>query len=391
MSSHANSSGVNQTAPRRCLITGGAGFIGSHLAELLANRGDHVVIVDNLSTGRRSNLRNLPAGQHTFIHHSVRDALPRFRPGEFDEIYHLAAAVGVRLVIEKPIHTIETNVLESIDLLRFAAAASTPTLIASTSEVYGKGSRTPFSEDDDVVYGPTTLNRWSYACSKAIDEYLALAHHHEHGLPAVIVRFFNTVGPRQVGEYGMVLPRFVTAALHGQPLEVHGDGKQSRCFCDVRDSVQALPKMLASERCRGRVINLGDDKSIQIRDLAELVIKTLGSKSPIALVPYQEAFGKNFDDLRDRRPDLTRVRQLLGFAAKIPLVQTIRDLAAEIEASGAQTHKSPGPQADAQHGRPKASGAAGFRRSTVGRQGGDSRPLADEGLTPQARAPKGTP
>lgn len=298
---------------------------------MLAERGDRLVIVDNLSTGRRSNLHRLPESQYTFIHATVSEALRDFRHGEFDEIYHLAAAVGVRLVIERPIHTIETNVLESIDLLRFAAAASTPTLIASTSEVYGKGSKTPFAEDDDVVYGPTTLNRWSYACSKAIDEYLALAHHREHGLPVVIARFFNTVGPRQVGEYGMVLPRFVAAALRGEPLEVHGDGMQSRCFCDVRDSAPALPRMLATPSCHGRVLNLGDDQSIRIRELAELVIATLGSRSTIKMVPYAQAFGSNFDDLRDRRPDLTRIQQAIGFKARIPLTQTIRDLAADMQ------------------------------------------------------------
>jgi UDP-glucose 4-epimerase len=208
-------------------------------------------------------------------------------------------------------------------------------LIASTSEVYGKGSKTPFAEDDDVVYGPTTLNRWSYACSKAIDEYLALAHHKEHGLPVVIARFFNTVGPRQVGEYGMVLPRFVAAALAGAPIEVHGDGRQSRCFCDVRDTAPALPRMLGSANCHGRVLNLGDDKSIRIIELAELVKRTLESDSPIRLIPYAEAFGENFDDLRDRRPDLSRVRQAIGFEARIPLERTIQDLAAEMTASNA--------------------------------------------------------
>lgn len=316
---------------RRCLVTGGAGFIGSHLVEALTARGDHVVVVDNLSTGRLSNLGRVASGRITFLHASVSESLQRFRRGEFSEIYHLAAAVGVRLVIERPIHTIETNVLESIELLRFAAASGTPTLIASTSEVYGKGSRTPFAEDDDVVYGPTTLNRWSYACSKAIDEYLSLAHHHEHGLPVVVVRFFNTVGPRQVGEYGMVLPRFVAAAIEGRPLEVHGDGSQSRCFCDVRDVAPALPRMLETPTCTGRVMNLGDDHPISIRNLAELVKRTLGSASPITLVPYREAFGDRFDDLRDRRPDLSRIRQSIGFAARIPLEQTIRDLAAEME------------------------------------------------------------
>lgn len=340
---------------RRSLVTGGAGFIGSHLVEQLIARGDHVVIVDNLSTGRLDNLRHANAQRTTFIHRSVSDALPHFVPGEFDEIYHLAAAVGVRLVIERPIHTIETNVLESIELLRFAAGTRTPTLLASTSEVYGKGSKTPFAEEDDVVYGPTTLNRWSYACSKAIDEYLALAHHREHGLPVVIIRFFNTVGPRQIGEYGMVLPRFVGAALSGRPIEVHGDGRQTRCFCDVRDSAAALPGMLANPACHGRVFNLGDDQPIRIGELAELVRATLHSQSPIALVPYQDAFGKNFDDLRDRRPDLTRIRQAIGFKAQIPLVQTIRDLAAEMQGNSVEHSAQPVPARDAASRRPAAS------------------------------------
>jgi UDP-glucose 4-epimerase len=200
-------------------------------------------------------------------------------------------------------------------------------MLASTSEVYGKGSRTPFSEDDDVVYGPTIYNRWSYACSKAIDEYLALAYHRQHGLPAQIIRFFNTVGPRQVGEYGMVLPRFVAAALAGQPLEVHGDGRQSRCFCDVRDVIKILPQMMRNASCYGRVFNLGSDQPIQIRALAELVIRTLQSSSTIVHVPYEEAFGTGFDDLRDRRPDLTRVKQSAGFDPVIGLERTIRDIA----------------------------------------------------------------
>lgn len=314
---------------RICLVTGGAGFIGSHLVERLVARGDRVVIVDNLSTGRLSNLESVDQSRIRFIQRNVSEAVAGFVPGEFEEIYHLAAAVGVRLVIQQPIRTIETNVLETSALLQFASQTSTPTLLASTSEVYGKGSKTPFSEDDDVVYGPTTLSRWSYACSKAIDEYLALAHHRQHQLPIVIVRFFNTVGPRQVGEYGMVLPRFVEAALAGRPLEVHGDGRQSRCFCDVRDVVAVLPAMLTNSQCSGRVFNLGSDSSIQIRALAELVRETLGSSSPVSLVPYEKAFGAGFDDLRDRRPDLTRIREAVGFQPSIPLVQTIRDLADE--------------------------------------------------------------
>jgi UDP-glucose 4-epimerase len=315
---------------RECLVTGGSGFIGSHLVEKLVARGDHVTVVDDLSTGRRSNLAHVDPRAVTFIHSNVSEAIGRFRPGQFAEIYHLAAAVGVRLVIEQPIHTIENNVLETSALLQFAAQAKTPLMLASTSEVYGKGSKTPFAEDDDVVYGPTIFSRWSYACSKAIDEYLALAHHQQHALPVVIVRFFNTVGPRQVGQYGMVLPRFVAAAMANRPMEVHGDGAQSRCFCDVRDVVNVLPKLLAAPACAGRVFNLGHDQSIQIRALAELVRDTLGSGSSIVSVPYEDAFGAGFDDLRDRRPDLARIRAAVGFKSEIPLVQTIRDIAAEL-------------------------------------------------------------
>ena len=315
--------------PRSVLVTGGAGFIGSHLLEVLAARGDHITVVDDLSTGRRENLGVVGAEQVTFVEARVAEALPDLEPGRFDEIYHLAAAVGVRLVIERPIHTIETNVHETSALLQFAAAARTPVLIASTSEVYGKSTKTPFAEDDDVVYGPTTLSRWSYACSKAIDEYLALAYAREHGLPAVVMRFFNTVGPRQIGQYGMVLPRFVEAALRGDALEVHGDGGQSRCFCDVRDVVAALPRVLGTSACHGRVFNIGHDEVITIGDLARLVIETVQSTSDIRLVPYDEAFGHGFDDLRIRRPDLTRLRDAIGFQARIPLRQTIADLATE--------------------------------------------------------------
>lgn len=319
------------------LLTGGAGFIGSHLLESLLARGDQVTVIDNLSTGRRSNWDDLREEQRLrlrILEGSVAESLAHVRPGEFDQIYHLAAAVGVRLVIERPSHTIETNILETSAVLRFAAAARTPILLASTSEVYGKGLRTPFREDDDVVYGPTIYSRWSYACSKAINEYLALALHREQALPAVIVRFFNTVGPRQVGEYGMVLPRFVEAALKGRPLEVHGDGGQSRCFCDVRDAVRALTCLLETPACHGRVFNLGSDREITIGDLAVLVKRTLGSSSPITLVPYSQAFGPGFDDLRRRRPDLARIREAIGWSPTIPLEKTIRDLAAHL--TGAQ-------------------------------------------------------
>lgn len=322
---------------KRVLVTGGAGFIGSSLVERLLARGDSVTVIDNLSTGRLENLEPLRrdadvARRLRVVTREVSAALPSFDPRDFDEIYHLAAAVGVRLVLEEPIRTIETNVQEASALLRFAAETQTPTLLASTSEVYGKSAKTPFAEDDDVVYGPTIFSRWSYACSKAIDEYLALAYHARHALPVVIVRFFNTVGPRQIGRYGMVLPRFVRAALAGDALEVHGDGSQSRCFCDVRDALPALTALVGDRRHAGRVFNLGRDEVISIRELAELVIRTLGSSSTIRFVPYEEAFASGFDDLVVRQPDLTRIREAIGFRPSIPLERTIRDIAAELSA-----------------------------------------------------------
>jgi len=312
---------------RVALVTGGAGFIGSHLVEHLVGRGDHVIVIDDLSTGRRCNLQDVDETHMTFIESSVAEGLRSLEPGNIEEIYHLAAAVGVRLVIRRPIETIETNVLETSAVLGFASRGRIPTMIASTSEVYGKTTRIPFAEDDDVVYGPPQQARWAYACSKALDEYLALAHHQQHALPVVVVRFFNIVGPRQVGEYGMVLPRFVERALAGEPLEVHGDGRQTRCFCDVRDVVSVLPQLVGTPDHRARVMNLGGDQLIEIRALAELVRGTLRSESPIVFVSYEQAFGADFDDLRCRQPDLTRIREATGFVPRTPLVQTIRDLA----------------------------------------------------------------
>ncbi len=324
-----------------CLVTGGAGFIGSHLVERLVARGDHVIIIDNLSTGCLHNLDGIDANRITVLQTTVTEGLAELKPGACHEIYHLAAAVGVRLVIEKPVHTIETNVHETMAVLRYATESLTPILIASTSEVYGKSTRIPFAEDDDVVYGPTIYPRWSYACSKAIDEFLALAYHREDGLPVTIPRFFNTVGPRQVGGYGMVLPRFVERALAGQPLEVHGDGEQTRCFCDVRDVVDLLPALLSHPKASGQVFNVGHDQPIGIRDLATLVCRTLNSKSEIQTIPYEEVFGADFDDLRNRQPDLSRLRALTGFQSTIPLTQTILDLAASLSKSNAaQTEAS---------------------------------------------------
>ncbi|MBX3363833.1 MAG: GDP-mannose 4,6-dehydratase [Phycisphaeraceae bacterium] len=326
----------NDHAPssRVSLVTGGAGFIGSHLVDALLVRGDHVTVIDDLSTGLRANL----PGEHPrlrFIEADLGDALSALGKGEvFDEIYHLAAAVGVARVMADPIGSIETNVGLTASLLRFAArhgreSHGARTLIASSSEVYGKAAKSPFSELDDVVYGPTTVTRWSYACSKALDEHLALAWSAKHNLPTVIVRFFNTVGPRQVGEYGMVLPRFVRAALRGEDLQVYGDGRQSRCFADVRDVVGALPRLMATPACIGSVFNLGSDRSITIAELADLVISTLGSASRKRFVEYSAVYPEGFEDLQQRRPDLSRIRTAIGYEPRYALEQTIRDIAAQ--------------------------------------------------------------
>ncbi|MGE3107077.1 MAG: NAD-dependent epimerase/dehydratase family protein [Phycisphaerales bacterium] len=336
-SREASSSGQGAgDARRRVLVTGGAGFIGSHLVDLLLGRGDEVTVIDDLSTGRRENL----PGVHErlrFIEGDLGAVLGAFGASErFDQVYHLAAAVGVKLIVEEPIRSIETNVDLTAALLRFAvghgrkhtALASSATLIASSSEVYGKSERSPFSEEDDVVYGPTTKSRWSYAASKAIDEYLALAYHEKHGLPVVVARFFNTVGPRQVGSYGMVLPNFVSAAMRNEDIPIHGDGKQSRCFCDVRDVVAALPRLLETAGCHGRVFNIGSDRTLTIEELADVVIRTLGSKSGKQYISYDQAYTSGFEDLRKRQPDLRRVRGAIGFEPRRTLEETIRDLAA---------------------------------------------------------------
>lgn len=328
---------------RRSLVTGGAGFIGSHLVEALLARGDSVTVVDDLSTGRRENLPGGgPGGRGapglTFVHARLGEALAdgRVRPRGFDEVYHLAAAVGVRLIVDEPIASIDNNIRETSELLRAAAGTDEGparggdgprVLIASSSEVYGKGERTPFREDDDVLYGPTSKSRWSYACSKAIDEYLALAYCQRDGLPVVVVRLFNTVGPRQVGRYGMVLPRFVAAALEGADLPVHGDGRQTRCFCDVRDVAPALARLLGCPAAAGRVFNLGSDRPISVADLAATVVRVLGSSSRARLVPYDTAYASGFEDLRRREPDLTRVREAIGWKPTIELERTITDLA----------------------------------------------------------------
>lgn len=323
-------------ATRTILVTGGAGFIGSHLVERLLSRGDRVVVVDDLSTGAESNLdtaRALAPERLSFVRSTVSQWASRPHGGPLDAVFHLAAAVGVRRVLDRPVESIETNVIETAAVLRVATRHGSPVLLASSSEVYGKASKLPFSEDDDVVYGATSIVRWSYGCSKALDEYLALAASRSDGLPTVVARIFNTVGPRQVGAWGMVLPRFVGAALAGRPLEVHGDGLQSRCFADVRDVADGLVRLLDAPGTAGRVFNIGSDRSITIRALAELVVRRLGSSSAIVHVPYATAFGDGFEDLRARQPDLTRIRHAIGFQAETSLERTIDDVAAVIQAA----------------------------------------------------------
>ena len=297
-----------------------------------------MIVVDDLSTGSEANLRDarIHAGDRLhFIRATVSDVARTDLPEVPSRIFHLAAAVGVRRVMEQPVQSIETNVIETSAALRIAGRHEAPILIASSSEVYGKASKLPFAEDDDVVYGPTRVARWSYGCAKALDEWLGLAAWREQGLPVVIARIFNTVGPRQIGHWGMVLPRFVEAALVGRALEIHGDGLQSRCFADVRDVTHALDALLGSADAAGSVFNVGSDEPITIRALAERVVRQLASASALVHLPYETAYGPGFEDLRARQPDLTRIRRAIGFAPRIGLDQTIADLAQAIRTGAA--------------------------------------------------------
>ncbi|MSR34553.1 MAG: NAD-dependent epimerase/dehydratase family protein [Phycisphaerales bacterium] len=326
--------------PQHILVTGGAGFIGSHLVEQLLALGAQVTVVDDLSTGDETNLvyaKQMAGDRLQFIRATVSNALVKSNIPRCHEVYHLAAAVGVRLIVERASQSIETNVLETSAAIRWALRDGAKLLVASSSEVYGKGVRVPFMESDDVVFGPTTSSRWSYGYSKALDEFLTLAAVTESNLQAVIVRFFNTVGPRQKGEWGMVLPRFIQAALAGNPLEVHGDGSQQRCFCDVRDVAPALIQLLRSPQCIGRVLNMGSDEMISMRELAERVIRNTGSTSRIQNVSYEQVFGKGFEDLKVRQPSLQRIRDAIGFAPRISLDTTITDIAAVLR--GARTEE----------------------------------------------------
>jgi UDP-glucose 4-epimerase len=307
------------------LITGGAGFVGSHLAEALLQRGQHVTIIDDLSTGRMENFAHVRAFPHfrfaieTIMNEAVMDRLV----SECDMIYHLASAVGVELIVNRPVEVIERCILGSEVVLKIANRYKKKVLITSTSEVYGKSSKVPFSEDDDRILGPTTKSRWSYSCSKAIDEFLALAYLKEKKLPIVIVRLFNTVGPRQSGQYGMVVPRFVQAALNNQPIRVYGDGSQSRCFGYVGDVVNAMIALANHPGAVGQIFNIGSDEEITIMDLAQKVKTLTGSQSEIVKIPYEQAYEQGFEDMVRRMPDLTKIKKLIGYAPKVKLDEII--------------------------------------------------------------------
>ncbi|HKI12214.1 MAG TPA: GDP-mannose 4,6-dehydratase [Candidatus Acidoferrum sp.] len=309
----------------RYLITGGAGFIGSHLAERLLKQGERVVLLDNLSTGSMENIRHLKGSNHLEYHLDGienRQLLAEL-VDDADVIIHLAAAVGVKLIVESPVRTIETNVNGTQLILEAACKKKKLLLIASTSEVYGKNTQVPFHEDADLVLGPTTKGRWSYAASKALDEFLALSYWKEKKQPVIVARFFNTVGPRQTGRYGMVLPNFVKRAIDQAPIEVYGDGSQSRCFCDVRDTVEALLRLIPLERAIGEVVNIGNTEEVTMENLAKMVKQRTGSSSPIHFIPYDKAYEPGFEDMMRRVPCIDKLHALTGFRPQTSLVEII--------------------------------------------------------------------
>ena len=305
----------------RVLITGGAGFIGSHLSDAYLERGDEVYIIDDLSTGSIDNISHLK--KHPRFHYTI-DTVQNYAVlaelvDTCDVVFHLAAAVGVKLIVESPVRTIETNVRGTEIVLAAANKKKKKVLVASTSEVYGLSTEVPFREDGNLVMGATTKGRWSYACSKAIDEFLALAYWREKKLPTIVVRLFNTVGPRQTGQYGMVIPTLVKQAIAGKPLTVYGDGKQTRCFGYVQDVVGALVKLMDNEEAVGHVFNIGSNQEISIAQLAQRIKELTGSESEIVYIPYSEAYEEGFEDMPRRVPDVTKIANLVGFAPKTDL------------------------------------------------------------------------
>jgi UDP-glucose 4-epimerase len=313
---------------RTFFLTGGAGFIGSHLTEAILAGGDRVLSIDNLSTGSMDNVTHfLGHPNHRFEQASITDrGVMERMASEADVIVHLAAAVGVKLIVEHPVQTIETNVMGTEEILRVALRNKCRVLIASTSEVYGKGSKFPFAEEDDVLLGATSKSRWAYAASKMVDEFLGLAYWREFGLDVVPFRLFNTIGPRQTGQYGMVVPRFIRQALGGEPITVYGDGSQRRCFCDVRDVVPAILGLAGHSDAPGRVYNIGGTEEVSIQELAERVVEMTGSDSQITKVPYSEAYAPGFEDMERRVPDTERIHELLGWKPKRGLREILSDV-----------------------------------------------------------------
>jgi UDP-glucose 4-epimerase len=308
------------------LITGGAGFIGGHLCEALIQQGQQVVAIDDLSTGSLENIKPLRGvASFQFVRETIRNAQVLDRlSSQADIIIHLAAAVGVKLIVEDPVHTINTNVMGTEAVLATANRYGCKVLVASSSEVYGKGASVPFHEDYDCLIGPTTHSRWAYATSKAVDEFLGLAYHRQFGLPVVVMRFFNIIGPRQTGQYGMVVPRFVRQALCGEPLQVYGDGEQTRCFADVADVVTAVIQLAGHSQAVGQVFNLGSTEEITIRGLAERIIALTNSRSTIQYLPYDEAYAPGFEDMRRRVPSIEKIRDLIGYQARCSLDDSLR-------------------------------------------------------------------
>ncbi len=312
----------------KILITGGAGFIGSHLAEELLSQGEKVTAIDDLSTGSIDNIKHLIDNPNfRFVYDNVRNSeVMHVLIEQCDAIYHLAAAVGVQLIVDRPVHTIETNIHGTEVVLNIANKFRKKVLIASSSEVYGKSENVPFKEDDDTVMGSTKFSRWAYACSKAIDEFLGMAYYKQYNLPVVVTRFFNTVGPRQTGQYGMVIPRFVSWALKNEPILIYGSGKQTRCFCYVKDVVQAITDLMDSSSADGSVYNVGSTEEISIESLADKIIELTNSKSEKKYISYEQAYGQPFDDMARRVPDISRIKQTIGWSPKTSLDETLRKI-----------------------------------------------------------------
>jgi len=317
---------MNQSERRKYLITGGAGFIGSHLCDRLINAGHTVVVIDDLSTGRFENIQHLISHpKFKFVRETIMNELVMDRlTSETDVIIHLAAAVGVNLIVEDPVRTMRTNIYGSEMVLNTANRYGCKVLITSSSELYGKNMNVPFKEDDDTIMGPTTNSRWAYATSKSIDEFMGLSYHRQYGLPVIILRLFNTIGPRQTGQYGMVVPRFVQAALRNEPLQVYGDGQQTRTFTDVVDVTRAIDHLSVAPQAVGEVVNVGANREISILDLAKLIIDLCKSSSEITIVPYEEAYGTGFEDMQRRVPSLEKINNLISYTPEFTLRETIK-------------------------------------------------------------------